>query len=136
MECDHISSLYFLDIPQPPPGNAVNMVDIREHNEGSVHTLLEEGDSSTRSTCSVHTEAEHLDHDEYDLDPLPHPPGFFLIPRFPPRRGDIVLNVSNDKPLVMGETDEQRQLCEQHNTDRAECHHQEAEEEEARRRGP
>jgi hypothetical protein len=86
------------------------MVDIQEHNEGSVHTLPEDGDSSTGSTHSAHTEAEHLDHDEYDLDPLPHPPGFSLIPRFPPRRGDMVLNVSNDEPSVMGETDEQRQL--------------------------
>jgi hypothetical protein len=32
----------------------------------------------------------------------------------------MVLNVSNDKPPVMGETDEQRQLCEQRNADRAE----------------
>jgi hypothetical protein len=112
MECDHVLDLYFLDIPRPPLGNAVNMVDIREHNEGSIHTLLEEGDSNTGSTCSVHTEAEHLDHDEYDLDPLPHPPSFSLIPRFPPRRGDMVLNISNDEPLVAGETDEQRQLRE------------------------
>jgi hypothetical protein len=106
MKRDHVSYLYFLDIPRPPPGNAVNMVDIREHNEGSVHTLLEEGSSSTGSTRSVHTKAEHLDHDEYNLDPLPHPPSFSLIPRFPPRRGDMVLNVSNDKPPIAGETDE------------------------------
>jgi hypothetical protein len=75
--------------------------------EGSVHTLPEDGDSSTKSTRSVHTEVEHLD-DEYDLDPLPYPLGFPLIPRFPPRRGNMVLNVSNDEPAVMGETDEQR----------------------------
>jgi hypothetical protein len=112
MKRDHVSDLYFLDIPRPPPGNAVNMVDIREHNEGSVHTLPKEGGSSTRSTRSVHTEAEHLDHDKYDLDPLPHPPGFSPITRFPPRRGDMVLNVSNDEPPVAGETDEQRQLRE------------------------
>jgi hypothetical protein len=122
MERDHVSHLYFLDIPRPPPGNAVNMVDIREHNEGSVHTLPEEGESSTRSTCSVHTEAEHLDHDKYDLDPLPHPLGFSPIPRFPPRHGDTVLNVSNDEPLVAGETDKQRQLHEQRNT-KEEAHH-------------
>jgi hypothetical protein len=136
IERDHVLDLYFLDIPRPPPGNAVNMVDIREHNEGSVYTLSEDGDSSTRSTHSVHTEAKHLDHDEYDLDPLPHPPGFSPIPRFPPKRGNMVLNVSNDEPSVVGETDEQRQLCEQRNADRAECHHQEAEEEEACRRDP
>jgi hypothetical protein len=46
----------------------------------------------------------------------------------------MVLNVSNDEPPVVGETDEQRQLREQRNTDRAERRHQEAEEEEARRR--
>jgi hypothetical protein len=28
MKRDHVSNLYFLDIPQPPPGNVVNMVDI------------------------------------------------------------------------------------------------------------
>jgi hypothetical protein len=136
MERDHVSDLYFLDIPRPPPGNAVNMVDIQEHNEGSVHTLPEDGDSSTGSTYSIHTESEHLDHDEYDLDPLPHPLGFSPIPRFPPRHGDMVLNVSNDEPSVVEETDEQRQLREQHNTDRTERRHQEAEEEEARYRGP
>jgi hypothetical protein len=123
MKRDHVLDLYFLDIPQPPPSNAVNMVDIWEHNEGSVHTLPEEGGSSTGSTRSVRTEAEHLDHDEYNLDPLPHPPGFSPIPRFPPRRGDMVLNVSNDEPPVAGETDEQRQLREQRNTDHAECRH-------------
>jgi hypothetical protein len=31
----------------------------------------------------------------------------------------MVLNISNDEPAVMGETDEQRQLCEQRNADRA-----------------
>jgi hypothetical protein len=108
MKRDHASDLYFLDIPRPPPGNAVNIVDIWEHNEGSVHTLPEEGCSSIGSTRSVRTEAEHLDHDEYDLDPLPQPPSFTPIPRFPPRRRDMVLNVSNDEPLVAGETDEQR----------------------------
>jgi hypothetical protein len=99
------------------------MVDIQEHNEGSVHTLPEEGCSSTGSTRSVHTEAEHLDHDEYDLDPLPHPPGFSLIPRYPPRHGDMVLNVNNDELPVAGETDVQRQLHEQRNTDHGKRHH-------------
>jgi hypothetical protein len=75
--------LYFLDIPQPSPGNTVNMVDIWEHHEGLVHTLLEDGDSSTGSTRSVCTEPQHLEDDEYGLDPLPYPPGFSPIPRFP-----------------------------------------------------
>jgi hypothetical protein len=134
-ERDHISDLYFLDIPRPSQGNAVNMVRVQEHREGSVHTLSEDGNSSTRSTCSVHTEAEHLDDDGYDLDPLPYPPGFPQIPRFPPRGGDMVLNISNDEPAVEGETDEQQQLCELRNAGRAEHRRQEAEEEE-RRRGP
>jgi hypothetical protein len=116
MECDRVSDLCFLDMPRPSPGNAVNMVRVREHCDGSVHTLLENGGSSTGST---HTEVEHLD-DEYDLDPLPYPSGFSLILRFPPRQGAMVLNVSNDEPVVVGETDDQRQLREQRNVDRAE----------------
>jgi hypothetical protein len=48
----------------------------------------------------------------------------------------MVLNVSNDEPIVMRETDEQWQLHEQRNADRAERHHHEAEEEEACRRRP
>jgi hypothetical protein len=108
---DHVLDLYFLDIPRPSPGNAINMVRVQEHHEGSVHTLPEDGDSSTGSTCSVHTEVEHLN-DEYDMDLLPYPLGSPQIPRFPPRHGDMVLNVSNDEPAVVGETDEQRQLHE------------------------
>jgi hypothetical protein len=111
-ERDHVLDLYFLDIPRPPPGNAINMVSIWEYHEGSIHTLPEDGDSSTGSTRSVYTEAQHLEDDEYGLDPLSYPLCFSLIPRFPPRRGDMVLNVSNDEPAIMGETDEQRQLCE------------------------
>jgi hypothetical protein len=106
-ERDHVSDLYFLDIPRPSPDNAVNMVRVQEHREGSVHTLPEDGDSSTGSTRSVHTEVEHLEDDRYDLDPLPYPLGFPQILRFPPRRGNMVLNVSNDEPIVEGETDEQ-----------------------------
>jgi hypothetical protein len=63
-------------------------------------------------------------------------PGFSLILRFPPRRGDMVLNVSNDEPTVVGETDELRQLREQHNANCAEHRQHEAEEEETCRRGP
>jgi hypothetical protein len=83
-ERDRVSNLYFLDIPRPSPGNAINMVGIWEHHEGSVHTLPEDGDSSTGSTQSVHTEAQHLKDDKYGLDPLLYSPGFSLIPRFPP----------------------------------------------------
>jgi hypothetical protein len=48
----------------------------------------------------------------------------------------MVLNVSNDEPTVARETNEQRQLHEQRNADRARRRQHEAEEEEARRRGP
>jgi hypothetical protein len=75
-ERDHVSNLYLLDIPRPSPGNVVNMVRVWEHHEGSIHTLPEDDDSSTRSTRSVHTKAEHLEDDRYDLDPLPYPQGF------------------------------------------------------------
>jgi hypothetical protein len=47
----------------------------------------------------------------------------------------MVLNVSNDEPVVMKETNEQRQLCEQCNADCVERRCLEVEEE-ARRRGP
>jgi hypothetical protein len=50
IERDHALDLYFLDILRPPPGNAINMVGIREYHEGSVHTLPEDGNSSTGST--------------------------------------------------------------------------------------
>jgi hypothetical protein len=40
----------------------------------------------------------------------------------------MVLNVSNDEPAVTGETDEQRQLREQRNADRAGRRQHEAEE--------
>jgi hypothetical protein len=123
MERGHVLDLYFLDIPRPSLGNAVNMVNIQEHREGSVHTLPEDGDSSIGSTRSVHTKVEHLKDDEYDLDPLPYPLGFSQIPRFPLRRGDMVLNVSYDEPAVEGEIDEQRQLRELCNAGRVERSH-------------
>jgi hypothetical protein len=47
----------------------------------------------------------------------------------------MVLNVSNDEPVVVGETDKQRQLHEQRNANHAERRHLEVEEEE-RQRGP
>jgi hypothetical protein len=83
------------------------MIKVQEHREGSIHTLSEDDDSSTRSTRFVHTEVEHLD-DEYDLAPLLYPLGLPPIPRFPPRHGNMVLNVSNDEPSVTRETNDQR----------------------------
>jgi len=53
------------------------------------------------------------------LDLPPYPPGFSCFPVFPPRQGDLVFNVSNDEPIVQGEIDEQKQLREQRNADRA-----------------
>jgi hypothetical protein len=38
-ELGHVSDLYFLDIPRPPLGNAVDMVGIQEYHEGLVRTL-------------------------------------------------------------------------------------------------
>jgi hypothetical protein len=76
MERDHVLDLYFLDIPRPSPGNAINMVSVREYREGSVHTLPKDGDSSTGSTRSIHAKVEHLKDDGYDLDLLPYPLGF------------------------------------------------------------
>jgi hypothetical protein len=48
----------------------------------------------------------------------------------------MVLNISNDEPVVVGETDDQQQLHEQRNADHAKRRHLEAEEEEACRKGP
>jgi len=53
------------------------------------------------------------------LDLPPYPLGFSHFPVFPPRRGDLVFIVSNDEPVVDGETDEQRQQREQRNADHA-----------------
>jgi hypothetical protein len=47
------------------------------------------------------------------------PMGFPCFLVFPPRRGDLVFNVSNDEPILNGEIDEQRQQHEQHNADHA-----------------
>ena len=80
----------------------VNMVSIR--------SLLEDKATSTNSsTGSVPTEVLHPEDEDYDLDLPPYPPGFSCFPVFPPRRGDLVFSVSNDEPVVDGETDEQRQ---------------------------
>ena len=90
----------------------VNMVSIR--------TLPDDKATSTNSsTGSVPTEVLHPEDEDYDLDLPPYPPGFSRFPVFPPRRGDLVFNVSNDEPVVDGETDEQRQQREQRNADRA-----------------
>ena len=76
----------------------VNMVSIR--------TLLEDKYSSTSSnTGSVPTEVLHPEAED-DLDLPPYPPGFSHFPVFPPRRGDLVLNVSNDEPVVDGDSNE------------------------------
>ena len=90
----------------------VNMVSIR--------TLPEDKTNSTdSSTGSVPTEVLHPEDKGYDLDLPLYPLGFSRFPIFPPRRGDLVFNVSNDEPVVDGETDKQRQQREQRNVDRA-----------------
>ena len=86
----------------------------------SIRTLPEDKTNNTNSsTGSVPTEVLHPEDEDYDLDLPPYPPGFSRFPVFPPRRGDLVFNVSNDEPVVDGETDEQRQQREQRNADRA-----------------
>jgi len=86
----------------------------------SIRILPDDKSSSTNSsTGSVPTEILHPEDEDYDLDLPPYPPGFSRFLVFPPRRGDLVLNVSNDEPVVEGETDEQRQQREQRNADRA-----------------
>ena len=75
--------------------------------------------STNSSTRSVHTEVLQPEDKDYDLDLPPYPLGFSCFPVFPPRRGDLIFNVSNDEPVADGKTDEQRQLREQRNADRA-----------------
>ena len=95
-----------------PARHYVNMVTIRELRDG-------QASSTNSSTGSVPTEVINSEDEDYDLDLPSYPPGFSRFPVFPPRRGDIVFNVSADEPVVDGETDEQRQLHEQRNADRA-----------------
>ena len=61
--------------------NFVNMVQIEEYHEGSVHTVHEGGSSSPSSTASngsIHTELQLRNDEEvdYDLDILDRPRGF------------------------------------------------------------
>jgi len=89
-------------------------------NMVSIDTLPDDKSSSTNfSTGSVPTEVLHPEDEDCNLDLPPYPPRFSRFPIFPPRRGDLVLNVSNDEPVVEGKTDEQRQQREQRNADRA-----------------
>jgi len=75
--------------------------------------------NTNSSTGSVPTEVINSEDEDYDLDLPPYPPGFSRFLIFPPRWGDLIFNVSNDEPVVDGETDEQKQLRKQHNADRA-----------------
>ena len=90
----------------------INMVSIRVLLDGKAT-------STNSSTGSVPTEVLHHGDEDYDLDLPPYPLGFSRFPVFPPQRGDLIFNVSNDEVVVDGKTDEQRQLREQHNADRA-----------------
>lgn len=118
------------------------MVQIEEYREGLVHTLEEDGNSSsllsTASNGSIQTEVQHPDSDgsEYDLDLPDHPPRFHQFLTFLPRRGGMINIVSNDEPApANGETDKQRQQHEQRNANHAQRRQAEVEEEECRR-GP
>ena len=71
------------------------------------------------STGSIPTEVLHTEDDDYVTDLPLYPPVFSCFLVFPPRQGDLVLNVSNNEPVLDGETDDQRQQREQRNTDRA-----------------
>ena len=98
--------------------NFINMVWIEEYQEGLVHTVQEGGSSSSfgiASNAFVHTELQHHDNEgvEYDLDIPDHAPGFPRFPSFPLRQGDLINVVSNDKPLVVGETEQERQRTHQ-----------------------
>ena len=76
----------------------------------SIRTLPKNNTTSTHSsTGSVPTDVLHPEGEDYDMDLPPYPLGFSHFLVFPPRRGDLVLNVSNDEPVLDGETDDQRQ---------------------------
>ena len=73
----------------------------------SIRVLPNDSATSTNSsTGSVSTEVLHSEDEDYDLDLPPYPPGFSRFPVFPPRRGDLIFNVSNDEPVIEGETEE------------------------------
>jgi hypothetical protein len=115
------------------------MIQIEDYQEGSIHTV-QEGDSSSSSgiasNASIHTELQHHDDEgiEYDLDIPDHALGLPQFLSFPPRRGDLINVVSNDEPLAVGETEQERIAREACNIDRFNRQQIEAEaEEEARR---
>ena len=116
------SDLCFIHHPRPKPRNFINMIQIEDYQEGSIHTF-QEGDSSSSSgivsNTSVHTELQHHDDEgiEYDLDIPDHALGFPQFPSFPPRRGDLINVVSNDEPPTVGETEEERLAREARNID-------------------
>jgi len=93
-----------------PARHFVNMVSIRILPD-------DKATSTNSSTGSVPIEVFDPKDEDYDLDLPPYPPGFSRFPVFPPRRGDLVFKVSNDEPVVDGETNEQRQQREQRNAD-------------------
>ena len=80
--------------PERPARHFVNMVSIR--------TLPEDNTASTNSSTGfVPTDVLRPEDDDYDLDLPPYPPGFSRFPVFPPRRGHLVFNVSNDERSSM-----------------------------------
>ena len=76
-----------------PAGHFIKMVSIR---------TLPDTASTHSSTGSVPTEVLHPEDEDYDMDLPPYPPGFSRFLVFPPRRGDLVLNVSIDSQYSTG----------------------------------
>jgi hypothetical protein len=99
-ECDHISDLYLIDLPESDhPAPIVNVVEIRQIGEDSLSTILEESIGSTESHGTNHTRTL--------IDPYGQE-----FPTFPPGFGGAIFAVSN------GETDQERVAREERNADR------------------
>jgi hypothetical protein len=95
----------------------------------TLSTWFQGGTSSTQSSIgSILTEVLQLEDDDYDMDFPPYPRGFPRFSVFPPRRGDVLLNFSNDKLAPDGKTDDQRQQHKQRNSNRAQRRAHEEEE--------
>ena len=117
--------LHFLVLPRLASHHVVNMVGIKELPASSDKTFPIEGYTtscySTGSNRSSSTELQRpfSNQEDHDMDWQACPLGFPCFPVFPPRRGDIINHISNNKPMVDGETDEQQQEHEGRNADHA-----------------
>ena len=69
-------------------------------NMVSIQVLPNDKATSTNSsTGSVPTEVLNSEDEDYNMDLPPYPLGFSCFPVFPPQRGDLIFNVSNDEPV-------------------------------------